>query len=77
MHAFRQPDLEQTIKQEWSMRNLNGSILFSATDLIRFMGCTHAMMLDLMRLRGEGPEPNDDSEDAALLQKQGHAHEAA
>lgn len=77
MDAFQQPDLEQTIKQEWSMRNLNGSILFSATDLIRFMGCTHAMMLDLMRLRGEGPEPGDDSEDAALLQKQGHAHEAA
>ena len=59
------------------MRNLNGSILFSATDLIRFMGCTHATMLDLMRLRGAGPEPGDDSEDAALLQKQGDAHEAA
>lgn len=30
-----------------------------------------------MHLRGEGPEPGEDSEDAALLQKQGDAHEAA
>lgn len=59
------------------MRNLGGNILFSATDLMRFMGCAHATALDLMRLRGEGPEPGEDTEDAALLQKQGDAHEAA
>ena len=59
------------------MRNFGGTILFSATDLMRFMGCTHATTLDLMRLRGEGPEPGEDTEDAALLQKQGDAHEAA
>lgn len=59
------------------MRNLGGTILFSATDLMRFMGCAHATTLDLMRLRGEGPEPGADTEDAALLQKQGDAHEAA
>ncbi|MGP9789963.1 TM0106 family RecB-like putative nuclease [Roseinatronobacter sp. NSM] len=59
------------------MRNLNGTILFSATDLMRFMGCAHATTLDLMRLRGVGPEPRADSEDAALLQKQGDAHEIA
>ncbi|MFC3086716.1 hypothetical protein ACFOD6_11740, partial [Tabrizicola soli] len=59
------------------MRNLGGNILFSATDLMRFMGCAHATTLDLMRMRGEGPEPGEDSEDAALLQKQGDAHEAA
>jgi uncharacterized protein len=58
------------------MRNLGGNILFSATDLMRFMGCAHATTLDLMRLRGEGPEPAEDTEDAALLQKQGDAHEA-
>ena len=58
------------------MRNLGGNILFSATDLMRFMGCAHATTLDLMRLRGEGPEPGEDTEDAALLQKQGDAHEA-
>lgn len=59
------------------MRNLDGRILFSATDLMRFMGCAHATTLDLMRLRGEGPEPGEDTEDAVLLQKQGDAHEAA
>lgn len=58
------------------MRNLGGTILFSATDLMPFMGCTHATTLDRMRLRGEGPEPSEDTEDAALLQKQGDAHEA-
>jgi uncharacterized protein len=41
------------------------------------MGCRHATTLDLMRLRGEGPAPNADSEDVELLQKQGDAHEAA
>lgn len=41
------------------------------------MGCTHAISLDLMHFRGEGPEPGEDSEDAVLLQKLGDAHEAA
>ena len=59
------------------MRDIGGNILFSATDLMRFMGCAHATTLDLARLRGEGPEPREDSEDAALLQQQGDAHEAA
>ena len=58
------------------MRELDGGILFSASDLMRFMGCRHATTLDLMRLRGESPEPRADSEDATLLQKQGDAHEA-
>lgn len=59
------------------MREFGGSFLFSASDLMRFMGCPHATTLDLMHLRGEGPEPGEDSEDAALLQKQGDAHEMA
>jgi len=59
------------------MRVFGGNILFSATDLMRFMGCAHATALDLLRLRGEGPEPGEDSEDTALLQKLGDAHEAA
>ncbi len=59
------------------MRAFGGNILFSATDLMRFMGCAHATQLDLLRMRGEGPEPGQDTEDAALLQKQGDAHEAA
>ena len=59
------------------MRAFGGNILFSATDLMRFMGCAHATQLDLLRMRGEVPEPGQDTEDAALLQKQGDAHEAA
>ncbi|GAB4385857.1 TM0106 family RecB-like putative nuclease [Albidovulum sp.] len=59
------------------MRAVGETILFSASDLMRFMGCAHASRLDLMRLRGEGPEPRADSEDAELLQKMGDAHEAA
>jgi uncharacterized protein len=59
------------------MRNLGGKLLLSASDLTRFMGCAHATTLDLMHLRGEGPTPAESSEDAALLQKQGDAHELA
>lgn len=59
------------------MRDIGGKILFSATDLMRFMGCPHAAALDLAYMRGQGPEPREDSEDATLLQKQGDAHEAA
>ncbi len=59
------------------MRSVDGKMLFSASDLMRFMGCAHSTTLDLMHLRGEGPEPREDTEDAALLQKQGDAHEAA
>ena len=59
------------------MRDVGDQILFSATDLMRFMGCAHATTMDLSRLRGEGPDSREDSEDAALLQKQGDAHEAA
>ncbi len=58
------------------MRNFEGGILLSASDLMRFMGCAHATTLDLLKLQGAGLEPRADSEDAALLQKQGNAHEA-
>ncbi|WP_422028786.1 TM0106 family RecB-like putative nuclease [Roseovarius sp.] len=59
------------------MRYFDSHFLLSATDLARFTGCRHATTLDLAYLRGEGPEPGEDSADAALLQDQGQAHEAA
>jgi len=59
------------------MRDLDGRIFLSATDLMRFMGCPHATTLDLAHMRGTGPQPGENTEDAALLQKQGDAHEAA
>lgn len=52
-------------------------IRLSASDLMRFMACAHASTLDLDHLYGRGPEPAEDSEDAALLQRHGDAHEAA
>lgn len=52
-------------------------IRLSASDLMRFMACAHASALDLDHLHGCGPEPVEDSEDAALLQRHGDAHEAA
>lgn len=59
------------------MRDFNGHIFFSASDIMRFLGCAHATTLDLAHMLGSGPEPREDSEDAALLQKQGDAYEAA
>lgn len=59
------------------MRDLDGRIFLSASDLMRFMGCAHATTRDLALMRGTGPKSKGDSEDAALLQKQGDAHEAA
>ncbi|APL94962.1 TM0106 family RecB-like putative nuclease [Sphingomonadales bacterium 56] len=59
------------------MRTIGNTILFSATDLMRFVGCAHATALDLAYMRGEPLTPREDTEDAALLQKQGDAHEAA
>lgn len=55
----------------------NDRIRLSASDLMRFMSCTHASFLDRERLHGRGPEPAADSEDAALLQRHGDAHEAS
>lgn len=60
-----------------AMRYIDGRILLSASDLMRFMGCMHATTLDLAYMNGEGPVPCEDSDDAVLLQKQGNAHEQA
>ena len=57
------------------MKRIGGGLLFSASDLMRFIGCAHATTLDLEHLNGRGPVPRPDSDDAALLQKQGDAHE--
>ena len=59
------------------MRYLEGRILLSASDLMRFTGCAHATKLDLSYLQGDGPTPREDSGDAVLLQQQGDAHEAS
>ncbi|WP_175459261.1 TM0106 family RecB-like putative nuclease [Mameliella alba] len=60
-----------------SVQLIDGKFLFSASDLMRFSGCTHATFLDLARLEGHGPQPRADDEEAKLLQEMGDAHEAA
>jgi predicted RecB family nuclease len=59
------------------LKSIDGQILLSASDLMRFTGCAHATTLDLSYVRSRQPEPRADSEDAELLQQRGNDHEAA
>lgn len=57
-------------------RRSDGKLLFSASDLVNFLGCEHATMLDLANL--DAPRSfDDDSEETQLLQRLGIAHEIA
>ncbi len=58
------------------MQRRNGAIVLSATDLMRFAGCAHAVALDLRQLEGERLVAVEDSAGARLIQAKGHAHEA-
>src|SRR3546814_553208 len=58
-------------------RSYENDILYSPTDLVRFLGCNHATALDLLRLRNpeSAPVPAKDDEMAKLVQQAGLAHE--
>ena len=58
------------------MQIISGKPLLSATDLMRFLGCRHAITLDLLYLEGKGPAKKADDPEAELLQRQGNEHEA-
>ena len=58
------------------MQRRNGTTLFSASDLVNFMGCTHATALDLRQL-DHPVELAPDGEQAKLLQEKGMEHERA
>ena len=58
------------------MQIINGQPLLSATDLMKFLGCRHAITLDLLYLEGKGPAKKEDDPEAELLQRQGNEHEA-
>ncbi len=58
------------------MRKDIGSLLFSASDLVNFLGCEHATFLDLRQLVTPIELPPSD-EQAALLQEKGLEHERA
>lgn len=59
------------------MRLVDGQIRLSASDLMRFKGCAHAIALDLRRLEVGDIAPVADSDEAELLQAQGDEHELA
>lgn len=52
------------------------SYLFSPTDLVNFLGCSHSTVLDL-RAFSEALEHDEESESDALLRRKGEEHEAA
>src|SRR5262249_59475499 len=54
----------------------DGSYLFSPTDLVNFLGCYHAIVLDL-RSFSKQLEADNPSETDILLQRKGLAHEAS
>lgn len=58
------------------MRDVGGALLFSASDLVNFLGCPHATKLDLRQLIAPVKLPPDD-EQAVLLQEKGIVHERA
>ena len=58
------------------MQRRNGSTLYSASDLVNFMGCTHATVLDLRHLVAPVELPPD-GDQAKLLQERGLEHERA
>ena len=58
------------------MRNYGGRTIFSASDLVNFMGCGHATVLDVRNLVSPTTFAADD-ENAVLLQEKGIQHERA
>jgi len=58
------------------MQTREGATLFSASDLVNFMGCAHATVLDLRQLVDPVEIPPD-YEQAKLLQERGFEHERA
>src|SRR3546814_9257327 len=59
-----------------SMQKRDEATLFSASDLVNFMGCTHATVLDIRQL-DHPVEVGADDEQTQLLQEKGLEHERA
>jgi uncharacterized protein len=59
------------------MQQRNDQVLYSASDIVAFLGCKHRTQLDLRKLSGwdETPTPADDA--MALVQAYGDRHEQA
>jgi len=59
------------------MRMIGDAFRLSASDLMRFKGCRHATTLDLRLIEKGDVEPDEDSAETVLLQRQGDEHELA
>ena len=57
------------------MRDEQGVRLYSATDLVNFLGCGHATFLDVRQLHDPAELPEEDDEQLELLQEKGLEHE--
>ena len=55
----------------------DGELLFSASDLVTFLGCRHATLLDLKAARGGPKAPEQHDPHTELLQQKGLEHEAS
>lgn len=58
------------------MQRRGGMTLYSASDLVNFVGCAHASAFDLHQLDAPVALPPDDDQ-ARLLQEKGLEHERA
>jgi predicted RecB family nuclease len=56
------------------MRNMNGSIVFAAHDLDRFLACSHGTFLDIHNLQEPLPRSKED-EQLRLVREKGFEHE--
>ena len=59
------------------MRRESGSVLYSPTDLVNFLGCSHNTALDIRQLESPIALSQRDDEYLALLKKKGDDHERA
>ena len=57
------------------MQNLDGTTVFSATDLVGFLACENLTALEQAALRGEIDRPIRDDPELAVLQERGQEHE--
>src|SRR4051812_36296016 len=58
------------------MQRRNGDLVFAPTDLVNFLGCAHATVLDVRYASGPRGPRQKSAEDQLLLKK-GREHEAA
>lgn len=58
------------------MQKINGTIFYSASDIVNFLDCEHRITLDLINLETPLPQVAD-VEEAVLYQTKGTAHETA